>query len=75
MNVVLVLNRQGAKDFRIMVRLHTSKLKKRVTRLLEEDKGKEAFDLMLKEAEVIDYLPSGKKPAVKPAMIMIEDLL
>lgn len=74
MNVVLVLNREQMKDMRVMVKLKTSSLRRQVAGLLEEDKGKEAIDLMLKKAEVADYLPPGKKPVEKPNMILMEDL-
>ena len=43
--------------------------------LLEKDRGREAFELMLKRAEIADYLPPGRKPVQKPSMILMEDLL
>ena len=75
MHVVLVLNRTGAQDLRITVRLHTRKLKTQVIDLLEDGKGRDAFELMLREAEVVDYLPPGAKPAIQPDMVVMEDLL
>ena len=75
MNVVLILNRKAAKDVRVVVHLQTKTLKEKVIALLEEDRAREAFELMLLKAKVVDYLPSGKKPSVKPEMILMEDLL
>lgn len=75
MNVVLVLNREKMKNVRIMVRLKSSGLKQRVMFLLEKDRGREAFELMLKKAEIADYLPPGRKPVQKPSMVLMEDLL
>jgi hypothetical protein len=75
MKVVLVLSRDKARDLRIMVKLHTHQLKQQVASLLEANKSKEAFDLILKRAEVSEYIPSGKKPSEKPDVILMEDLL
>ena len=75
MNVVLVLNRKEAQDVRVVVNLQTKTLREKVIALLEEDRCREAFELMLLKAKVIDYLPPGKKPSVRPKMILMEDLL
>ena len=75
MNVVLVLNRERMQNVRVMVKLKSRGLKQQVMSLLEKDRGREAFELMLKKAEIADYLPPGRKPAQKPSMILMEDLL
>ena len=75
MNVVLVLSREKMQNVRVMVRLKSRGLKKRVMSLLEKDRGREAFELMLKKAEIADYLPPGRKPVQKPSLILMEDLL
>ena len=62
-------------NVRVMVRLKSRGLKKRVMSLLEKDRGREAFELMLKKAEIADYLPPGRKPVQKPSLILMEDLL
>ena len=75
MNVVLVWHREKMKNVRIMVRLKSRGLKPRVMFLLEKDRGREAFELMLKRAEIADYLPPGRKPVQKPSLVLMEDLL
>jgi len=75
MNVVLVLNRENARNVRVMVTLSKSKLKQKVAKLMENDKVKEAFNLMLREADMTDYLPPGSSPSVKPNMILMEDFI
>lgn len=75
MRVLLVLNRSYAEDFRIIVRLHEKWLREKVITLLEEDKDKEAFDLMLSNAEVDSYLPKGSKLTARPQFTLIEDML
>ena len=75
MKVLLVLNNKYAKDVRVLVRLQTKWLREEVTALLEENKGKEAFDLIKSKAVVEEYIPSGSKLKEKPQITLIEDLL
>lgn len=75
MNVILVLNKNRTEAVRIAVKLRTKVLRKKVITLLEEDKGREAFELLLARAEVTDFLPPGRKPSEKPEIILMEDLL
>lgn len=75
MQVLLVLNRQGAKNVRIIVKAHTKSLRDRVVSLLENDKDREAFNLLYKSAEVETYLSPGQKLQKKPLVTLIEDEL
>lgn len=75
MQVLLVLNRQGAQNVRIIVKAHTKSLKEKVISLLEKEKEREAFDLLYKNAEVETYLDPGQKPDIKPLVTLFEDEL
>ncbi len=75
MKVLLILNHEKAGSLRIIVNVHTGPLRKKVVSLLEENKGREAFDLLVKKAEVEHYLVPGEKTNIKPALTLIEDLL
>lgn len=75
MRVLLILNHEKSGNLRIVVNAHTKSLKKRVVSLLEGNKGREAFDLLVKQAEVEAYLVPGEKADIKPAVTLIEDLL
>ena len=73
MQVLLVVNRQGSKKMRVIVKAHTKSLKDRVIDLLEKDKSREAFDLLVKKAEVETYLAPGQEPLIKPSVTLVED--
>ena len=75
MKVLLVLNNKHARDVRILVRLQSKCLREEVIALLEKNKGKEAFDLIVSKALVEDYIPLGTKLTEKPQLTLIEDLL
>lgn len=75
MNILLVLDRPEINDARILVSLTQRKLREQVIKLLEEDKGKEAFDILKSKADVKAYLPRGSKPSVKLDMTLFEDML
>ncbi|MBF0504405.1 MAG: hypothetical protein HQL14_04800 [Candidatus Omnitrophica bacterium] len=75
MQILLVVNRKGSKYMRIIVKAHTKLLKERVISLLEKDRGREAFDLLVKKAEVEAYLPPGKELPIRPMVTLVEDEL
>jgi len=76
MKVLLILNgRRGSNHLRVMVNVHSKTLKDKVISLLEENRDREAFDLLVKKAEVDTYLSPGRKVAIRPAVTLIEDLL
>ncbi len=75
MNVLLVLDRVKMNDARILVSLTEKKLKEQVIKLMETNRGKEAFEILKSRAEVKAYLPRGSKPSVKLDMTLFEDML
>lgn len=75
MQVLLILNRQHAKEVRVIVSVQAKSLKDKVVSLLEQDQDREAFDLLMKKAEVEAYLQPGQKAHIRPALTLIEDLL
>jgi hypothetical protein len=75
MNALLVLSTNKVEYLRVIVSLDKKKLKERVISLLEEDRAKEAFEILRTKAEVREYLPRGHKPQLKPEVTLFEDLL
>ena len=75
MKVLLVLNNTELKNVRVMVQLTKKRVIQDVIGLLEQDKGKEVFDIVMREGQVVDYYPFGKRLAEKPAVTLIEDIL
>jgi len=73
MQVLLVVNWQGSKKMRVIVKAHTKLLKERVISLLEQDKSREAFDLLVKKAEVATYLADGQELFIKPDVTLVEE--
>ena len=73
MQVLLILkSKEGA---RIIVNVRPKSLKEKLVSLLEEDRDREAFDLLIKKAEVTAYLAPGQKTHIRPAVTLIDDLL
>ena len=75
MNALLILDDDNVTNLRILVTVRDKQLKDRVISLLEENRGKEAFDLLKTKAEVKAHLPKGSKLLTQPQVILIEDLL
>ena len=75
MQVLLILNRKDSKEVRVIVRVQTKSLKEKLVSLLKADRDREAFDLLMKKAEVEAYLHPGQKAHIRPAVTLIEDLL
>lgn len=74
MRALLVLNRVDAAGMGVIVNLHTNILRRKVLSLLGRDRKKEAFELLVSEAMVEGYLPSGTEPRVKPELTLVEGL-
>jgi len=74
MKIILVIHRQNAKGARVMVNARKPLLQKTI-HLLEQNKDREAFDLLANQAEVESYLPPGQNPLVNSLMILDESLL
>jgi len=75
MKAILVLNHDKEQNIRIMVDLTEQVLKEQVISLLEEDKGREAFEILKSRAEVVAYLPPGRKPPMRADVTLFEDML
>lgn len=75
MKAMLVLNNDKVSNLRIMVDLRKRDLVKQVISLLEEDKCREAFDLLRNKANVIECFPRGKKLSQRPEITLFEDML
>ena len=74
MRALLVLNRNNG-NARIMVQIKKKIIQDQVMLLLEENKVREAFDLLKHKAEFESYLPVGTKLPVNPEVTLIEDLI
>ena len=75
MKVLLILNQEKTKGLRIIVSVNSASLKEKIISLLEANRDREAFDLLVKKAEVEAYLPPGEKAVIRPSVTLIEDLL
>ncbi len=75
MHVLLILNNKDVTNLRVMVELTKKEMIERVVRLMEENREREAFELLRRKAEVRHYLPLGKKPPERPALTLFEDML
>lgn len=75
MDALLVLNNKNVRNLRVMVHVAERKVKEKVISLLEEDKGDEAFDILVKRAEVRTYLPGETPPPRIPLLITLDEEL
>jgi len=75
MRAILVLDNNKVPDLRIMVRLTQRKFIDQVISLLEEDRAREAFEILRTKGEVIDYLPRGRKAQFRSEVTLFEDML
>ena len=75
MNALLVLENDNVTNLRVLVTVTERKLKDQIISLLEQNRGREAFDLLKSRAEVRAYLPRGSRLPVNPEVTLIEDLL
>lgn len=72
MNALLVCNNTNVQNMRVLVEITDRKSKEKVIRLLEENKGAEAFDFFFSNAEVKAYLP-GETPHPRIPMLITLD--
>lgn len=75
MNALLVLDNDNVRSLRVMVTLTKKEFKEQVRTLLAEGRGREAFEILKSRAEVLAYLPKGKRPQVMPEVTLFEDML
>jgi len=69
------LDNDKVQNFRVMVQLTKKKCIEKVISLLEEDRAREAFELLVTKGEVLDYLPRGRKPQGRAEITLFEDML
>ena len=74
MNVLLILKKGEEEDLKVIVRLHTKTLRKKVSTLLDQNKKDEAIDLIFSKAMVESYLPPGIEPTIKPELTLIGNI-
>jgi hypothetical protein len=75
MRILLILNTGASHDYKLLVRLHADDMIKRVNELMKENKKRDAFNLIVREGEVEEYVPPGQKSLKEPEVILIEDFL
>jgi len=75
MKAILVLDNEKVQNVRVMVQLTKKKFIEQVISLLEEDKAREAFEILRTKGELVDYLPRGRKPSSRPEVTLFEDML
>ena len=75
MNALLILDNDNVSNLRVLVTVTKKELKDQVIILLENNCGKEAFNLLKSKAEVKAYLPRGSKLQVIPEVTLFEDML
>lgn len=75
MNALLILDNGNVTNLRVLVKVEQKKIKEQVISLLEENRGREAFDLLKSKAEFRAYLPRGAKLPVQPQVTLFEDML
>lgn len=75
MRALLIVNQGGDKDVKVIVRLQAKTLIRQVNRLMLESNGKEAFNILLKKAEVEGFIPPGRKVSNVPELIFVRDVL
>ena len=75
MKAILVLDNDKVSNVRVMVNLTQKKFVKQVIALLEEDRAREAFEILRTKAEVMSYLPKGKKVSGRAKVTLFEDML
>jgi hypothetical protein len=73
MYALLVLKENG-RGLQVVVKVR-SRMKERIIALLEDNQGREAFELLKTRAEVEDYVPQGMRPRVTPVVTLVEDML
>lgn len=75
MDVLLVLNNPTKQDLRVIVRLQRGDLSRKVEGLLEQNRCRDAFELVKARGEVECFIPEGEKLSTQPDLVLIEDLL
>ncbi len=74
MHALLILNEKSG-NLKFIVKLEKQPMRAKVSLLLEENKKREAFELLRSHAEVVSYLPAGAKLPLMPQVTLVEDLI
>jgi len=74
MYALLVLKENG-RGLQVVVRVSEKRMKERLVSLLEDNQGREAFELLKNRAEVEEYIPQGARPQVATAFTLVEEML
>ncbi len=72
MQVLLILRNEQTPGAGVIVNVKARSIRAKVIALLEENREREAFDLLKKKAEPQAYLLPGQRPNV-PIVTLIED--
>jgi len=73
MKILLIFNKGKAAGVRVIVRLKTKSLQRKVVTLLQQERNKEAFEFV-SNAIVENYLPPGVTPLIKPELTLVEEI-
>jgi hypothetical protein len=74
MRALLILSERNG-NAKIIVNIKEKMVINRVVSLLEDNRGREAFDLLKKRAEVESFLPPGTKLITNAQITLVEDLI
>jgi len=74
MKILLIFNKGKAAGVRVIVRLKTKSLQRKVVTLLQQERNKEAFEFVVSNAIVENYLPPGVTPLIKPELTLVEEI-
>ena len=72
--VILLVTKKGpSAGVKVIVRIFAKSLSKKVIVLMEQNRKKEAFDLVASRAHWEAYVPEGKESYIKPDLTLIEE--
>lgn len=74
LEALLILSSHNG-GIRLMVQLEEKDAREQVIGLLEENRAREAFQILKTQAEVKEFYPSGSKLPIHPQVTLIEDLI
>lgn len=75
MRILLIMNAGNSNDLKIIVKLDQKCLIRELKSLVLDGLEKEAFELVMTRAEVVSYIPPGRKIAPRPDLTLVEDMI
>lgn len=75
MKALLIINQGKEKNIKVIVKLKKQALIERINRLTKQENEKEAFNLLIKNAEVERYIPPGEEIDLTPELKLIKGVL